>query len=165
MKIYQIIKSIENNKDFLNLKTKYPKMFLYAIFYVFEEKNIICEFDYYLERDKIAIFSIKENIIKMKISKMNEIKNIKKPSKLKKICSNFEDIKEIIYKEFRKNEIRSLIEKIILILINEKNENIWKVNCITKSLDIINMEVLDKNKEINKFDRKSLFDFIKFNKK
>lgn len=50
MELNEIRKIIENNESFLNLKKKYPKIFLYAVFSTLSNEKFILDLDYYLNK-------------------------------------------------------------------------------------------------------------------
>ena len=166
MELNEIRKVIENNESFLNLKKKYPKIFLYAVFSTLSNEKFILDLDYYLNKEEVAIFSFENSGINMKISKLDKemIKDVKKPREIKgKIILEPEIVAEIIKNEIKK--IKGSISKLILTLMNQNGKNIWKVNCILENLDIIIFEVSDKEKKVIKFERKNLADFVKYLKK
>jgi len=166
MELNEIRKIIENNESFLNLKKKYPKIFLYAVFSTLSNEKFILDLDYYLNKEEVAIFSFENSGINMKISKLDKemVKDVKKPREIKgKIILEPEIVAEIIKNEIKK--IKGSISKLILVLMNQNGKNIWKVNCILENLDIIIFEVSDKEKKVIKFERKNLADFVKYLKK
>jgi len=166
MELNEIRKIIENNESFLNLKKKYPKIFLYAVFSTLSNEKFILDLDYYLNKEEVAIFSFENSGINMKISKLDKemVKDVKKPREIKgKIILEPEIVAEIIKNEIKK--IKGSISKLILTLMNQNGKNIWKVNCILENLDIIIFEVSDKEKKVIKFERKNLADFVKYLKK
>jgi hypothetical protein len=168
MELPKIIKTIESSSDFLNLKKKYPNIFLYAIFSILDSEKFTRDLDYYLNEREVAMFSFKNEKIEMKISKLDEniVENTKKPLPISgKITLEPEIVAEIVKKELNKNEINSSISKLILTLMNQDDNNIWKVNCILTNLDILMIDVSDKDKKVIKFEKKSLGDFVKYMKK
>jgi len=166
MELNEIRKIIENNESFLNLKKKYPIIFLYTVFSTLSNEKFILDLDYYLNKEEVAIFSFENSGINMKISKLDKemVKDVEKPREIKgKIILEPEIVAEIIKNEIKK--IKGSISKLILTLMNQNGKNIWKINCILENLDIIIFEVSDKEKKVIKFERKNLADFVKYLKK
>jgi hypothetical protein len=168
MQLNEIINLIENSDNFFNLKKKYPKIFLYAVFSILTDEKFTRDLDYYLNEREVAMFSYTNEKIEMKISKLDEniVENTKKPSNIKeKIILEPEIVAEIVKKELQEKKILGNISKLILTLMNQEDKNIWKVNCILSNLDIISIDISDKNKKVIKFEKKNLSDFVKYMKK
>ena len=167
MELNEILKIIEKSADFSELKKKYPKIFLYAVFSILADDKFTRDFDYYLNEREVVMFSFINDKIGMKISKLDEniVKNTKKPNEIKgKIILEPEIVAEIVKKEMKKQKVESQISKLILTLMQE-NKLVWKVNCILTNLDILQIEISDSDKKVTKFEKKNLGDFVKYVKK
>jgi len=163
----EILEMIEKSEDFSELKKKYPKIFLYAVFSILADDKFNRDFDYYLNEREVVMFSYINNQIQMKISKLDEniVKNTKKPSEIKgKIILEPEIVAEIVKKEMKKQKVESQISKLILTLMQE-DKLVWKVNCILTNLDILQIDISDSDKKVIKFGKKNLGDFVKYVKK
>ncbi len=170
MKLKEIISLIESSQIFLNFKkTEEGKnAFLCAAFLIMDFKDGKNEqsLDYKTEAgENIFIFSVKNDEIQMK---QEEILDKTKP--LEKISTKIkietDKLKELVEKELAKNQITKPLEKIIAVLQNGEGQEgekktIWNLTCMCAGFLIILIHIDAVSGDILKFEKKSLFDFIK----
>jgi len=167
MKLLQIISKIEGSLEFKKFKGSNSKAELCAGFFIldFKPKRETYTLDYKTE-DKIFSFSIdtETEAITMKEEEIMEDKN-----KLEAINSrveiDIENLREVCEEEFLNNKIGKKIEKIIAVLQKKEDKTIWNLTCMAEGFSIILMNVDSLTGEILKFEKKSLFDIVKIDKK
>lgn len=71
------------------------------------------------------------------------------------------EVKKIINREMEMQEIKKSIEKIIIILQNLDGRTVWNASVICENLTLIVFHIDALTGEILKFDKKSIFDFIR----
>lgn len=160
---YEKIIESEIFKNFIN---ENPDAKLCAGFFVVDffgndnKKNL----DYKLG-ERIFTFSIDDfEKIRMNEDKLVEEKGIKFPE-LKSINpvinADLEDIKSTAQIKALDEGIASKFSKIIAILQNHENRQIWNLTCMLEGLIILHILIDADSGDIIKFERKSMMDLIK----
>ena len=164
MNFSQTLEKIEASKEFNEFKKQHDDAYLCAGFFVLDlEQNINQQqFDYSLKDGKIFTFSLNENDeVTIKEAETIEGKQSKLPEISKEIKIDLDRIQELVEKEMKKQEINSRINKIIAILQVHENKQIWNLTCMLEGFGILQVHVDTISGEILKFEKRSLFDFIK----
>jgi len=158
---YETITQSKIFKDFIN---KNPKAELVAGFFIldFLSNDTKKSLDYKLD-SKIFTFSLDlQNEITMREDKL-----IDKPGLpiLTKISPNIkidiDEIPSLAEKSAVENNIKSKFQKIIAVLQKHEENQIWNLTCMLDGLIILNILINSDTREIIKFERKSMMDFIK----
>ena len=85
-----------------------------------------------------------------------ELKNLNK-----EIKADLDDVEKILKREFETRKISKKIDKIIAILQNYQDKQIWNLTLMLEGFDIIQCHIDSFSGEILKFEHKSMFDFVK----
>ncbi|GBE20202.1 hypothetical protein BMS3Abin17_00938 [archaeon BMS3Abin17] len=84
-------------------------------------------------------------------------KKIKANSKL-----DFSEIEDMIYDKMEKEGIKNKLQRIIMILQNKDNKDFWICTVFISGLGLLKVNIDDASKKIILFEKKSLFDMLKF---
>jgi len=166
------LEKIENSKAFKNFKKENPEAELCAGFFVldFESeqgKNNQQQLDYCLPDSRIFTFILNTETseITMKEAEKIQGQEKKKLEKLnpKKIKTDLPDIEAILTAKMSQDKIDKKLNKIIAILhkSSELNKEIWNLNCMLAGFEILQAWIDTENGSILKFEKRSMFDFIK----
>jgi len=161
---------LESSKIYREFIAKHSDAYLSACFFVldFATQCNVYELDFYTPGEKkIATFSIpayNTKEVEMKLSEMLS-KNTKSdeevPAKLETVLLSLEELQELVKKAMKKHNVMRGLNKIIVIVQNNKGRVIWQLNCITEGFSIIKLKIDDKNKNVVSFEQVSLFDFVR----
>ncbi|MEK6873987.1 MAG: hypothetical protein AABW91_04005 [Nanoarchaeota archaeon] len=161
MKIQPYIEKLNNSQEFRNFKSKNPKSYFAAGFFVldFEEKNNLHQIDYYNpENKKMATFELDEDKVEIKES---EASNASTPGEIKdQINLDLDILKGLVEDEMKNHTVTHKLHKIIAILQNLDGKLIWNLNCITSDMGIIKMHISDSDHSVLKFEAINLFDVV-----
>ena len=169
--IYDII---ESSQVFMNFKSNYPNAILCAGFFVIDITNdsITKTLDY-LIGEKVFTFSLNEyNEITIQEDKLQDTTESLDRPKLSKIQPHtnveLEDLKGIVGIEALDNGIKAKFQKIIAVMqnytgkeTNNEVRQVWNLTCILDDLIILHILIDSNNKEIIKFERKNIMDWVK----
>jgi len=164
---YEIVKNSAVFKRFIK---EHPNAELIAGFFIidFLSNDNKDSIDYKLpetESDKIYTFELIKN--KEVIMKQDRLISTDTPNqpKLSQISSevkiDLDEIAGIAEKKAEENKITAKFHKIIAVLQNQENQLIWNLTCMLDQLIILHILVNSQTREIIKFERKSMMDFIK----
>jgi len=166
MNFKQTLETIESSAVFKDFMQKNPNAELCAGFFIFDflTNDIKKSLDYKTkEQDKIFTFDLdKNNEVVMKQDKLINDPRLPRLEKIKpetKIDLN--EIPSIAQKQAEENNITAKFQKIIAVLQNHENQQIWNLTCMLDSFIILNILINSDTGETIKFDRKSMADFIK----
>jgi len=170
-----LLNILKQNQKFKEFSQKNPKPVPCAGFFVLDFKNSQEQYtlDYKVNDD---IFSFKINPETNQVQmQQEEIMDKTKP--LEEISLNIKleisEIKDIVNKELEKNNIKNPIEKIICVLQSlslGKDDlsgkplgchTIWNLTCMLSMFNIIMIHIDALDGKVLKFEKKSLFDFVK----
>lgn len=180
MTFKEIHNIIESSQVFINFKANYPNAELCAGFFVIDITNdsITKTLDY-LIGDKVFTFSINDNKmdndnneITIQEDKLQDSSNHPGRPVLSKIQPHtnveLEELKGIVGIEALDNGIKAKFQKIIAVLqnyagkeTNNKEKQVWNLTCILDDLIILHILIDSNSKEIIKFERKNIMDWIK----
>ena len=164
MNFTQTYETITQSKIFQNFKKENPKAELVAGFFIldFLSNDTKNSLDYKID-SKIFTFSLN---LQDEIT-MTEDKLIEQPGLpvLTKISPNIkidlDEIPSIAEKSAIENNITAKFQKIIAVLQNHEEQEIWNLTCMLDGLIILNILINSDTGQIIKFERKSMMDFIK----
>ncbi len=161
MKIQPYFEKLNESKKFQNFKSKNPKAFFSAGFFVldFVEKKNLHQLDYYLpEEKKMTTFMLDGNVEmkKSEISGKGTPKEIQGDIKL-----DLDILKGIVEDEMKNHTITHKLHKIVAIIQNLNGKLIWNLNCITSDMGIIKVHIDDATHSVLKFEPLNLFDIVK----
>jgi len=164
MEFKEIYKKITNSPVFENFIKNHPDAELVAGFFIidFLEDNNQRALDY-KDKDKIFTFSLnKNNEITLKQDKLIETSKHPKLTKIyPKTNIKLNELKSIAKINALDNRIKSKFQKIIAVLQNYENKQIWNLTCILENMIILNILIDSETSKIIKFEKKNLMDFIK----
>ncbi|MEK6885896.1 MAG: hypothetical protein AABX17_02940 [Nanoarchaeota archaeon] len=175
MKIIQLLEKLEKSKVFGEFKKDNPKAFLCAGFIIMNLKQSIFEssLDFRDEND-IFTFKIPEEDKEAEITMLKEeiIKNPAAPKPfeqlkeedIKKIKLDIGDLKETSEKELKKNKITQSLEDIIAIFHKMDEKLVWHLTCMAAGFTVVNITLDANTKDVIKFEKKSLMDFVSVKK-
>ena len=158
-----LIETIENSDSFRNFKDKNPYASLCAGFFVVDyrqEGGNQQQLDYFLPDGKIFTFILTKEITIKEAETIQgqkiELKNLNK-----EIKADLDDVKNILKREFETQGINKKINKIIAILQNYQDKQIWNLTLMLEGFAMIQCHIDSFSGEILKFEQKSMFDFVK----
>ncbi len=163
MSFLSTLEKIESSQEFKQFKKQHPDAYLCAGFLVldYEQGNNQQQLDYSLKNGKIFTFSL-SSIGKVTFKEAETMPGAKKLLELsRKIKIDIDEVKKLIEKRMEKEEIQNKILKIIAVLQKHKEKQIWNLNCILEGMGILQVHIDCMNRKILKFEKRSLFDFVK----
>ena len=161
---------VTNSAVFKKFKQEHPNAELIAGFFIldFLSNDNKESVDYKLPEenaDKIYTFELDKNKeVVMRQDKLitSDIPNQPKLTQIKsEVKVDLNEIKEIAEKKAEENKITAKFHKIIAVLQNHENQLIWNLTCMLDQLIILHILINSETREIIKFERKSMMDFIK----
>jgi len=160
-----LIEILNNSEEFNSFIKTNPKATPCAGFFIldFKENNFQYTIDYKIDNN---IFSFNINPeTKLVTEKQEELIDKSKPLNEVdlKIGTGLEELRSIVEHELVSNNIKNPLEKIIAVLqaIPENNESMWNLTCMCQGFNIIMIHINALDGKIIKFEKKSLFDFVK----
>ncbi len=164
MNFQQTYETITQSKVFKDFIEKNPDSELVAGFFIldFLSNDTKKSLDYKLD-NKIMTFSLNQN---NEIT-LTEDKLIEKPGLpvLTKISPNIkidlDEIPSLAEKAATENNIKQKFHKIIAVLQNHEQQEVWNLTCMLDGLVILNILINTETGQTIKFERKSMADFIK----
>ena len=165
MKLEHYLKRVEESSEYQSFIQENPEAYLCAGFFVldFEDGKNIYQIDYYLPHSKkIATFTLDKGVsIKLSEPLKGKFKN-KKLEKLRgEIKTDLEALQGIVQDEMKNRNITQELKKIIAVLQNQEEKNIWILNCITAGLGILKVHIDDDTSSILEFEKANLFDLLR----
>jgi len=164
MNFSSTLKTIESSKEFKDFKKKNKDAYLCAGFFVLDYEQGINQqqLDYSLKDGKIFTFSLDENNnVTFKEAETIEGKQSKLPELSKDMKIELDAVQELVKKEMKKQIIDNKINKIIAILQKHEEKQIWNLNCMMEGFGMLQVHINCVSGEILKFEKRSLFEFIK----
>lgn len=161
MRFDHYLTKVEKSSEYRKFLKGNRNAYLCSGFFVMDldtEKNMH-QIDYYLpSKKKFANFVLDEGV-KVQLS---EGAKDKKPEKLKnEIKTDIEALKGIVEDEMKNRTVTAELKKIIAVLQTIEGKNVWNLNCLTGDMGLIKVHIDDDSGNILKFEKASLFDFIK----
>ena len=163
MTFQQTYKTLTESKVFQNFKKDFPDAKLIAGFFILDfMSNDTKESLDYKTDSRIFTFEIKNEDITMREDKL--INDPSKPA-LTEISPNIkidlDEIPSIAQQEAEKNNIHAKFHKIISVLQMHEDKEVWNLTCMLDGLQILHVLIDANSKEVIKFEKKSMMDFIK----
>ncbi len=160
MKFSHYLKRLEESSEFRDFKEKHKNSYLCAGFFVldFETHKNMHQIDFALPNGKIATCILEEGV-KINISKQALKKKL--PEIKDEVKTDIDALKGIVDDEMKNHTVTQNIKKIIAVVQNLDGKNIWSLSCITDGLGLIQVHLDDATENILKFEKRSLFDFVK----
>lgn len=160
--------TITGSKEFNQFKQEHPEAKLAAGFFIldFLSNDTKKSLDYISEgSEKVFTFDLADDgYIKLKEDKLINPEDTNQP-KLTPIEPNpkveVDELNSIVETKKEKEGINSKLHKIIAVLQNHEERLTWNLTCMLDQLIIIHALVDAETKEIIKFERKNMMDFIK----
>ena len=159
-KTLQKIESSNEFKDFIkqNQDAKLVAGFFIIDFISNDNKKSLD----YIANGKIFTFDILENgKVKFNVDELIEKTNHKLTQISKNITVEVDELKSITGTRILDEGISAKFSKIIAILQNNNNKQVWNLTCMLDGLIIINILIDANTGEIIKFERKSMMDLIR----
>ncbi|MBS3077733.1 hypothetical protein J4233_05710 [Candidatus Pacearchaeota archaeon] len=161
MKIQPYIEKLKESEEYKDFKSKYPKAFLAAGFFVLDlEGGVnIHQIDFYMPAEKkIAAFSL-DGEVKVKIL---ETLNEKIPEPLDMDTNtDLDALSGILTDEMKNRGISESIRKIIAVIQNIDGKRIWNLNCILTGMEILKSHIEDDSQTVLKIEKSSILDIMK----
>lgn len=158
------LEKIESSNEFKQFKKQHPDAYFSVGFFVldYEQNSNQQQLDYSLKNGKVFTFYLNDaNKITFKEAEIIKGKEQKIPPLNPNIKVEVDELKEMIEKEMEKQDIQNRINKIIAILQNHENKQIWNLTCMLEGMNLLQVHIDCMTKDIIKFEKRSLFDFIK----
>lgn len=168
MKTQHYLEKLEKSEDFKKFIKSDPKAYLCSIFFVrdFEENHNETQIDFYSPKTKkITSFKVDGKVEKSPLDKKAEtlLHKIFVPTKIEPdIKLEIDKIKPIIMDDMHNRGLTDTINKVLVILQNIDDRNIWNCTCFLKGMGLLQAHVEDSSASVLFMDKKSFFDMIKF---
>jgi hypothetical protein len=161
-KFKHILEKLHETSEFRKFKKENPDSYLCAGFFIIDKDKKTREqdqVDYYLPKTKkIETFILGKGKVEMK-----ESETIKKdviPEMLdKEVLTDIESLWQRVDDAMKDNNVSSEIQKLIAIIQNINEKNIWNITCMLSGLSILKMHLSDEDASILKFEKMNLIDF------
>jgi hypothetical protein len=156
--------TITQSQAFKNFKQEHPSAELVAGFFILDfltdENQKALD---YKDGEKIYTFSLnKEDEITLRQDKLIESSEHPQLQKISsEITLDLEEIPSIAENQATQNNIKTKFHKIIAVLQIHNNQQIWNLTCMLDGLTILNILIDANTKQVIKFDKKNIMDFIK----
>ena len=164
MNFSSTLEKIESSEAFKNFKKAHEDAELCAGFFIIDyeqgEQANQQQLDYCLKNRKIFTF-LADKEITVKEAETIEGKREKLPKLNKEIKIDIEDIENIVKEKMKQEKISNKINKIIAVLQKHQDKQIWNLNCMLEGMGILQVHIDTESGEILKFEKRSMFDFIK----
>lgn len=167
MKIEHYIKKLEKSPDYKAFVEKEPKAYMCSIFLVrdFEGNHSETQVDFYSpQTKKITSFKINGKVEKVAVDKKAENLLHKKfiPKKLVDgIKLDVDELSPTILDEMHNRGLTDNIKKILVVLQNVDDRNVWNCTCFLSGLGLLQSHVEDKSGTVLFMEKRSFFDMIK----
>lgn len=160
------LEKIEQSQSFKNFKKQHKDAELCAGFFVIDYASGADQqqLDYCLKNGKIFTFILNQEVQVKEAETLN--KEAEEKQKLERLNINnikidLDDIERILKEKLNTEKIDKRINKIIAILHKHEGREIWNLNCMLEGMEILQVHINCENGNVMKFERKSMFDFIK----
>jgi hypothetical protein len=163
MTFQQTLEQVESSDVFKQFKKEHPKAGLCAGFFIldFLSNDSKKALDY-MDSGKIFTFDLTDKGVFMKEDKILDIPNTPKLTKIKPETNvEVDELKSIAGTRALDEGIAARFQKIIAVLQNYENRQIWNLTCMMEDLIVLHVLVDSETGDIIKFERKSFMDFIK----
>ncbi len=157
-------KTITQSKIFQQFQKQHQEAELVAGFFIldFLDSNNQRSLDYKSDSEIFTFSLNQQNEITIKQDKL--IKNPKFPELTKISASikiDLDSIPSIAEQEALNRSIKNKFQKIIAVLQMHNNQQIWNLTCMLEGLIILNILISSDTRDIIKFEKRSLADFVK----
>jgi len=161
----QTYQKITDSKTFQGFKNNHPDAELVAGFFILDfldETGNQKALDY-KNKEQIFTFSLNQHDeITLKEDKLMETSTHPKLSKIQPETKvELNELKSIAGTKALDEGIKDKFQKIIAVIQNLEDKQIWNLTCMLENMVILNVLIDCNTQEIIKFDRKNMMDFIK----
>lgn len=154
------LEKIEKSEAFEKFKQRYKDAELCVGFFVIDyQGQNQQQLDYCLKDGKIFTFIINKEITIKEAETLQGKQNQKLEKLDKEIKVDLDDVEKIL-QEKTKGE-KNKLNKIIAVLQKYNNKQIWNLNCMLEGLIILHVNIDSISGEVLKYEKKSMFDFVK----
>ena len=163
MTFKETLEKVESSNEFKDFKKQNENAELVAGFFIidFISNDNKKSLDY-LSGEKIYTFDFLDNgKVKFREDELIEKTNQKLTQISKEISVELDELKSIAGTRILDEGISAKFNKIIAILQNNKDKQVWNLTCMLDGLIIINILIDANAGEIIKFERKSMMDLIR----
>jgi len=170
MKLSHYISKVKKSGDFKKFIKEDPKAYLCSVFFIrdFSGKHNETSVDFYSPKiKKIVSFKVDGKIQKIPIYKKAETIKHKKfiPKKLGKIKLDVDTLKLIILDEMHNRNFTDEIKKILIVLQNQDDRDVWNCTCFLSGLALLYCHVEDSSRSVLFMERQSFLDMMKIFRK
>jgi hypothetical protein len=168
MKIDHYLKKIKETAGYKKLIKEDPKAYLCSAFFVrdFKDKHNETHVDFYSPKiKKIISFKVDGKAERIPIDKKAETMTHKifvPPPLFKDINLEIEKIRPIILDEMHNRGLTDDVQKILVILQNLDQRDVWNCTCFLSGMGLLQSHVEDKSASVLFMEKRSFFDIIKF---
>lgn len=163
MTFKETLEKVESSNEFKDFIKQNENAHLVAGFFIidFISNDNKKSLDY-LSGEKIYTFDFLDNgKVKFREDELIEKTNQKLTQISKEISVELDELKSIAGTRILDEGISAKFNKIIAILQNNKDKQVWNLTCMIDGLIIINILIDANTGEIIKFERKSMMDLIR----
>ena len=161
MKLGHYIKRTQASSEYKDFMKEHKSSYLCAAFFIldYEKNSSSHQIDYYIPgKNKVATFML-DGGVDMKVS--NTLFK-KKPTELtNKAKIDVDALRRLIEDEMKNHVVTEPIKKIIAILQNLDGRIMWNITCLLDGLGLLKIHIDDSTGDIMRFEKASLFDFVR----
>ena len=156
MNFSSALEKIESSQVFKQFKKQHPDAYFCAGFFVIDyEGTSQQQLDYCLKDGRVFTFIINKEI-SYKEAETIEGKQQKLSKLNKEIKVDLPAVENIV-----KEKVKKKINKIIAVLQEYQDKQIWNLNIMTEGFGITQMHIDSDSGEVLKLEKRNMFDFIK----
>jgi len=161
MNLQFYLEKLENSDAYKKFKKENSDSFLCSCFFSIDKEGNDNKqhLDFFVpSKNKMFSFQLESEI------KLVPAETAEKNFKFKKISGNskleFEEIEKIILDEMEKQNIKSKIQKILIILQNKDKKDFWICTVFISGFGLLRTHIDDSEKKITLFEKKSFMDIL-----
>ena len=162
MNLQFYLEKLETSGEFKKFQKDNPDAFLGSAFFVidFEGKDEKQHLDFFdANKKEMWSFQMEESMKKVPIEVLEGFENMAKLNA--ESVLDFNEIEKMILFEMKKKEIKSKLQKIIMVLQNINKKDIWVCTCFVSGLGMLKINIDDADKKILSFEKKSFFQLLR----
>jgi len=160
MNFKEALSKLKKSPEFKKFKKEHKDSYLCTGFFIIdsEGRNVTTQLNFQMKNERIAAFSVGEDIT----VKIEDLMIKEKILKLKEgINKDIEDLQGIVKKQIKEKDIRGKISKVMAILSNDGKNEMWNVTCFLEAMQILNIHVDANSGKLLKSEKMALNDFFK----
>jgi len=169
MSLHFYLEKLHSSDEFRQFKKQNPDAFSCSGFFTIniegsENANNKYHLDFYIpsgeNKGKMFSFQLEDGVKLIPIEPHGTLEEEVPDEISLDFNFDFNDIKNIIFEEMDKKEIKNKVQKIILSLQNKNKKNFWICTVFLSGFGLLNIKIDDSKKKITGFEKKSFLDIL-----